>query len=178
MWGNVKGSLVKGDSPRCGEMSRSDKGDGLPSGAGRESTSGLRDYSGSLVKGDSPQCGEMSRSDKGDGLPSGAGCEQREQTEGLFRLPFQGRQKRIKRSRTFFLKSVNSYEIPPACLRQPTSLFKGGKKRIKRSRTFFLNSVNSYEIPPACLRQPTSLFKGGKSGLKVTHILFKFRKFL
>ena len=64
-------------------MSRSDKGDGLPSGAGRESTSGLRDYSGSLVKGDSPQCGEMSRSDKGDGLPSGAGCEQREQTEGL-----------------------------------------------------------------------------------------------
>ena len=79
MWGNVKGSLVKGDSPRCGEMSkgslvkgdsprcgemsRSDKGDGLPSGAGRESTSGLRDYSGSLVKG--------------------AGCEQREQTEGL-----------------------------------------------------------------------------------------------
>ena len=58
------GSLVKGDSPQCGEMSRSDKGDGLPSGAGRESTSGLRDYSGSLVKGDSPQCGEMSRSDK------------------------------------------------------------------------------------------------------------------
>ena len=46
-----KGTLVKGDSPRCGEMSRSDKGDGLPSGAGRESTSGLRDYSGSLVKG-------------------------------------------------------------------------------------------------------------------------------
>ena len=56
-------------------MSRSDKGDGLPSGAGRESTSGLRDYSGSLVKGDSPRCGEMSRSDKGDGLPSGAGRE-------------------------------------------------------------------------------------------------------
>ena len=55
----------------------------LEKGAGRESTSGLRDYSGSLVKGDSPQCGEMSRSDKGDGLPSGAGCEQREQTEGL-----------------------------------------------------------------------------------------------
>ena len=46
-----KGSLVKGDSPRCGEMSRSDKGDSLPSGAGRESTSGLRDCSGSLVKG-------------------------------------------------------------------------------------------------------------------------------
>ena len=45
------GSLVNGDSPRCGEMSRSDKGDGLPSGAGREFTSGLRDYSGSLVKG-------------------------------------------------------------------------------------------------------------------------------
>ena len=45
------GSLVKGDSPRCGEMSRSDKGDGLPSGAGRESTSGLRDLIGSLVKG-------------------------------------------------------------------------------------------------------------------------------
>ena len=44
-------------------MSRSDKGDGLPSGAGREFASGLRDYSGSLVKG--------------------AGCEQREQTEGL-----------------------------------------------------------------------------------------------
>ena len=36
------GSLVKGDSPRCGEMSRSDKGDGLPSGAGREFASGLR----------------------------------------------------------------------------------------------------------------------------------------
>ena len=45
------GSLEKGDSPRCGEMSRSDKGDGLPSGAGREFASGLRDYSGSLVKG-------------------------------------------------------------------------------------------------------------------------------
>ncbi len=30
------GSLVKGDSPRCGEMSRSDKGDGLPSGASCE----------------------------------------------------------------------------------------------------------------------------------------------
>ena len=40
-----KGSLVKGDSPRCGEMSRSDKGDGLPSGAGceqREQTEGLK----------------------------------------------------------------------------------------------------------------------------------------
>ena len=61
-------------------MSRSDKGDSLPSGAGRESTSGLRDSIGSLVKGDSPQCGEMSRSDKGDGLPSGAG---RESTSGL-----------------------------------------------------------------------------------------------
>ena len=72
-----------GDSPRCEEMSRSDKKGSLVKGAGRESTSGLRDYSGSLVKGDSPQCGEMSRSDKGDGLPSGAGCEQREQTEGL-----------------------------------------------------------------------------------------------
>ena len=60
---DYSGSLVKGDSPRCGEMSRSDKGDGLPSGARRESTSGLRDYSGSLVKG--------------------ASCEQREQTEGL-----------------------------------------------------------------------------------------------
>ena len=56
-------------------MSRSDKGDGLPSGAGREFASGLRDCSGSLEKGDSPRCGEMSRSDKGDGLPSGAGRE-------------------------------------------------------------------------------------------------------
>ena len=73
-----KGSLVKGDSPRRGEMSRSDKGDGLPSGAGRESTSGLRDLIGSLVKGDSPQCGEMSRSDNGDSLPSGAGYERSE----------------------------------------------------------------------------------------------------
>ena len=36
-------SLKKGDSPRCGEMSRSDKGDSLPSGAGREFASGLRD---------------------------------------------------------------------------------------------------------------------------------------
>ena len=71
-----KGTLVKGDSPRCGEMSRSDKGDGLPSGAGRESTSGLRDYSGSLVKGDSPQCGEMSKGS----LVKGAG---RESTSGL-----------------------------------------------------------------------------------------------
>ena len=37
-------SLKKGDSPRCGEMSRSDKGDSLPSGAGceqREQTEGL-----------------------------------------------------------------------------------------------------------------------------------------
>ena len=48
---DYSGSLEKGDSPQCGEMSRSDKGDGLPSGAGRESTSGLRDYSGSLYKG-------------------------------------------------------------------------------------------------------------------------------
>ena len=73
-----KGSLVKGDSPRCGEMSRSDKGDSLPSGAGRESANRLRDLIGSLVKGDSPRCGEMSRSDKGDGLPSGAGYERSE----------------------------------------------------------------------------------------------------
>ena len=79
----LSGYIKYGDSPRCGEMSKGS----LVKGAGRESTSGLRDYSGSLVKGDSPQCGEMSRSDKGDGLPSGAGCEQREQTEGLFRLP-------------------------------------------------------------------------------------------
>ena len=50
----------------------------------------LRDCLGSIEKGDSPRCGEMSRSDKGDGLPSGAGCEQREQTEGLFRLPCKG----------------------------------------------------------------------------------------
>ena len=42
-----KGSLVKGDSPQCGEMSKGS----LVKGAGRESTSGLRDYSGSLVKG-------------------------------------------------------------------------------------------------------------------------------
>ena len=37
-------SLKKGDSPRCGEMSRSDKGDYLPSGSGceqREQTEGL-----------------------------------------------------------------------------------------------------------------------------------------
>ena len=40
---DYSGSLVKGDSPRCGEMSRSDKGDGLPSGAGREFASGPRD---------------------------------------------------------------------------------------------------------------------------------------
>ena len=40
---DCSGSLEKGDSPQCGEMSRSDKGDSLPSGAGRESTSGLRD---------------------------------------------------------------------------------------------------------------------------------------
>ena len=73
-----KGSLVKGDSPQCGEMSRSDKGDGLPSGAGWSNANRLRDYSGSLEKGDSPQCGEMSRSDKGDGLPSGAVCERSE----------------------------------------------------------------------------------------------------
>ena len=57
-------------------MSRSDKGGGLPSGAGRESTSGLRDYSGSLVKGDSPRCGEMSKGS----LVKGAG---RESTSGL-----------------------------------------------------------------------------------------------
>ena len=57
-------------------MSRSDKGDGLPSGAGRESTSGLRDLIGSLVKGDSPRCGEMSKGS----LVKGAG---RESTSGL-----------------------------------------------------------------------------------------------
>jgi len=42
---DYSGSLVKGDSPQCGEMSRSDKGDGLPSGAGceqREQTEGLK----------------------------------------------------------------------------------------------------------------------------------------
>ena len=115
---DYSGSLVKGDSPQCGEMSRSDKKGSLVKGAGRESTSGLRDLIGSLVKGDSPRCGEMSRSDKGDSLPSGAGCEQREQTEGLknkillfkthtppqnpsglpyeAHLPFQGRQKASK----------------------------------------------------------------------------------
>ena len=48
---DYSGSLEKGDSPRCGEMSRSDKGDGLPSGAGREFASGLRDCLGSLEKG-------------------------------------------------------------------------------------------------------------------------------
>ena len=73
-----KGSLVKGDSPRCGEMSRSDKGDGLLSGAGRESTSGLRDLIGSLVKGDSPRCEEMSRSDKKGSFVKGAGYERSE----------------------------------------------------------------------------------------------------
>ena len=52
---DYSGSLVKGDSPRRGEMSK-----------------------GSLVKGDSPRCGEMSRSDKGDGLPSGAVYERSE----------------------------------------------------------------------------------------------------
>jgi len=41
------GSLVKGDSPRCGEMSKGS----LEKGAGREFASGLRDYLGSLVKG-------------------------------------------------------------------------------------------------------------------------------
>ncbi len=50
----------------------------LVKGAGRESTSGLRDLIGSLVKGDSPRCGEMSRSDKGDSLPSVAGYERSE----------------------------------------------------------------------------------------------------
>ena len=53
---DYSGSLVKGDSPRCGEMSK-----------------------GSLEKGDSPRCGEMSKGS----LEKGAGCEQREQTEGL-----------------------------------------------------------------------------------------------
>ena len=69
-----------GDSPRCGEMSRSDKKAPLKRELSANVVSRLRDYSGSLVKGDSPQCGEMSRSDKGDGLPSGAG---RESTSGL-----------------------------------------------------------------------------------------------
>ena len=50
----------------------------------------LQPLSGYIKYGDSPQCGEMSRSDKGDGLPSGADFEQREQTEGLFRLPHIG----------------------------------------------------------------------------------------
>ena len=91
-----KGSLVKGDSPRCGEMSRSDKGDGPRQELAVSNANRLRDLIGSLVKGDSPRCGEMSRSDKGDGLPSGAGCEQREQTEGLFRLPCKGSWLRTK----------------------------------------------------------------------------------
>ena len=42
---DYSGSLVKGDSPRRVEMSRSDKGDELPSGAGceqREQTEGLK----------------------------------------------------------------------------------------------------------------------------------------
>ena len=71
-------SLKKGDSPRCGEMSRSDKGDGPRQELAVSNANRLRDLIGSLVKGDSPQCGEMSRSDKGDGLPSGAGCERSE----------------------------------------------------------------------------------------------------
>ena len=58
-----------------------------PLGPATNEGSRVRDLVDSLKKGDSPRCGEMSRSDKGDGLPSGAGCEQREQTEGLFRLP-------------------------------------------------------------------------------------------
>ena len=31
---NILGSLVKGDSPQCGEMSRSDRGDGHRFGGG------------------------------------------------------------------------------------------------------------------------------------------------
>ena len=44
----IIGSLEKGDSPRCGEMSRSDKGDGLRLGAGcerSEQTEGLKSNS-------------------------------------------------------------------------------------------------------------------------------------
>lgn len=35
-------SLKKGDSPRCGEMSRSDKGDSLPSGSAVSNANRLR----------------------------------------------------------------------------------------------------------------------------------------
>ena len=111
------GSLEKGDSPRCGEMSRSDKGDGLPSGAGREFTSGLRDCLGSLEKGDSPRCGEMSKGS----LVKGAGCEQREQTEGLkgIALFIQIPHAPKKSLRLALTRPTSLYKggrIPPACL--------------------------------------------------------------
>ena len=70
-----------------GKCRRATKGTGSRQELAVSNANRLRDCLGSLVKGDSPRCGEMSRSDKGDGLPSEAGCEQREQTEGLFRLP-------------------------------------------------------------------------------------------
>ena len=81
-----------------------------------------------------------------------------ERTEGLFRLPCKGwfptvwgnvaeRQRGrapvrswlwatrtdwgIKKQNTTYLKLIHPHRIPPACLRQPTSLYKGGKKRIK-----------------------------------------------
>ena len=90
--------LAKGDSPQCGEMSRSDRGDGRPLGGSGIAAGGIAPEAignpsvcsqarshlplqgrqigfillGSLAKGDSPQCGEMSRSDKGDGRQLGA----------------------------------------------------------------------------------------------------------
>ena len=50
---DLVGSLVKGDSPQCGEMSRSDKKGSLEKGAGceqREQTEGLKNQSISYLK--------------------------------------------------------------------------------------------------------------------------------
>ena len=65
-----KGPLCEGDSPQCGEMSRSDRGV-RPRKRSREAGGGesLRPAPPKrppCVMGDSPQCGEMSRSDRGD----------------------------------------------------------------------------------------------------------------
>ena len=132
-------------------MSRSDKVDGLPSGAGREFTSGLRDCLGSLVKGDSPRCGEMSKGS----LEKGAGCEQREQTEGL------------KGIALFIQIPYNSTKSLRLALRQSTSLYKGGRIPPACLTATHL-PLQGRRIPPACLSEAHLPLQGRQnpSGLR------------
>ena len=114
-WGIKLGSLVKGDSPRCGEMSRSDKGDGLPSGAGceqREQTEGLKVTHVLFKFHITPR------------NPSGLPCGNPP--------PFSREAKsRLKSHAHSIWIAYSPYEIPPACLRGPPPFTREAKSELK-----------------------------------------------